>query len=526
MATITSKWTSSPIAVNGVLGAAQWGDAPKMPLKTRSVKYGTLMVKNDSQYLYVALDVTRDQNNDPGTNDYFWFCVDVDGNQAVSPNADALFSSRPGHPNQLRRWFFLRPNAWKPTNTATDLINSIVRKGFGPSPNSSTPHRVWEFRFDLEELGVTFDPSGPPMLVRFGLRLTSATPGFTYQSPSAVGSDLLHYHEIVLASGPKGTYPAGTAGAVIGGVGLIPATKISTDGFATTDPGYFLKVKDAAFGKILNLIGNRTTLQALWAAGARKYRVEHSYAGGAYTPLQDAWKNYRWNGSTYVLEHFSPDANQQYAMLNPAADYSIDDLLVQWNSKNEPNGLHRFRVRFFQANGTTPVAAANQVLALNVDNNAPYVEITRILHNGVEAPACAIVHLDSSTDGLQFVIKVNDPEGNLQSYSLRAGYGDNQSALIHSDSYAAHVNPTKKWTGVNNLTVPAGEWTPPASCAYGFHLSAWRKATNGYGLLGKTTTSRYLTIIKPSTRARALDSDSPVAWKEKLSLPYGVEESV
>ena len=141
MATMISKWTSTPIAINGILGAAQWGNASKMPLKSGGVRYGTLMAKNDHKYLYVALDVTRDQNNDPGTNDYFWFCVDVDGNSAVTPNQDALFSSRPGHPNDLRRWFFLGPNTWKPINLATDTIQSIVRKGFGTSPNSPFPQK-------------------------------------------------------------------------------------------------------------------------------------------------------------------------------------------------------------------------------------------------------------------------------------------------------------------------------------------------------------------------------------------------
>jgi hypothetical protein len=523
MATIISKWTPNPIAINGILGAAQWADAPQMPLQNGGVNYGTLMVKNDHQYLYVALDVTRDQGNDLGTNDYFWFCVDVDGNSAVTPNQDALFSSVPGSPNDLRRWFFLGPNTWKPINTATETINSIVRRGFGASPNSAHPHRTWELRFDLSELGISFDPAGPPMVVRFGVRLTSSTPGFTYQTPSAIGSNLGQYHQIVLAPGPAGMYPSGTAGAVIGGVGLIPATKIGTDGFATTDPGYYLLVRDAAFGGVLNLIGNRTTMEALWAAGARKYRVDFAPGGSAYAPLIASWKNYRWNGSAYVLEHYGPDANDQYPMLNPGMDYSIDDLLVQWDSRKETNGLYRFRVRFFQADGTTPVPVTNQVMRLRVDNNAPYVDITRILHNGADVPACSIVNLTSNTDGLRFTLNVNDPEGNLQAYQLRAGYSDNQSVVIHSDDYAAHAGPTKQWNGVSNLTIPAGEWTPPVSCAYGFHLTAWRKVTNGYGFLGKVTTSRYVTLLKPGGMSmRASAAPTNVGAKPKNLMPVGV----
>jgi hypothetical protein len=263
-------------------------------------------------------------------------------------------------------------------------------------------------------------------------------------------------------------------------------------------------------------------MEALWAAGARKYRIDYALGGSAYTPLQASWKNYRWNGTTYVLDHFGPDGNNQYPMLDPGVDYSIDDLLIQWNSKTENNGLYRFRARFFEADGVTPVAAANQVLRLNVDNNAPLVDIKRILHNGSDVPVCSIVNLTSNTDGLRFTITVDDPEGNLQAYQLRAGYGDNQSVTIHTDNYAAHANPTKKWTGVTNLTIPAGEWTPPVTCAYGFHLTAWRKVINGYGFLGHVSTSRYVTLLKPAAMARSVEAN--VKAKPKTFLPYGAEE--
>jgi len=519
MSTILSTWATSPVAVNGSLTAAEWAGAAIFPLAGGGVNYGRMLVKNDHEHLYVALDITRDLINTPGTGDYFWFMLDADGNQAVTPNVDCMFSTTASTgPNEMRRWYFIAPNTWKPINPITETIQSIVRQGFAPSSASASPHRIWEFRFKLTELGVTFVPSGVPMVVRFGLRVGSTTPAFTFETPGALGADIASYHSIVLSPSATGTYPAGTAGPVIGGVGLIPATRIdAVTGHATTDPSYYVPVRDAAFGATMNLIGNRVTMAALWAAGARKYQVLKAYEGGAYTPLLQNWSNYRWNGSDYILDFFGPNASQQYDLLNPGVDYSIDDLLIQWNSTDAPNGRHRFKVRFYLANGTTVVPSVDQTLTLNVDNNAPYLEINRILHNGVEVGPCAIETMTSATDGLQFEITVQDAEGNLEAYSLAAGYGNGLSAGIHSDNYAAHISPSKQWTGVNRLLVPASpaEWVPPVTCAYGFHLSASRKVTNGYGMLGPVMVSRYITLIKSGGLRMALRQSEAV-------MPLGV----
>jgi hypothetical protein len=295
----------------------------------------------------------------------------------------------------------------------------------------------------------------------------------------------------------------GGCGAVIGGVGLIPATKIDADGYATTDPGYFIQVDDAPFGGTLHLIGNRTTMQALWAAGARRYKVLRRIGtGGAFAAIRQNWSNYRWTAATYVLESFGPDAANTYPLLDPAQDYSIDDLLLQWNTATEPNGVHQFQAQFFRAD-MPPVASAAQTLTVMLDNAAPTVDIVDITHNGASVPACAIVSLGVS-DGVRVQFTVNDPEGHLGSYAVAANYGDGQSAAIPggSDTYANNENPatSHKWAGVTGKTVPAGEWIPPVTCAYQFGVTGHSRVTNGYssGFLYASDT-RHVTLIKPGS---------------------------
>jgi hypothetical protein len=110
-------------------------------------------------------------------------------------------------------------------------------------------------------------------------------------------------------------------------------------------------------------VSNRATIEALWAAGARRYLVQHQYEGGGYTPIDQGWTSYIGNGATFVLQAVGPDANHTYPLQNPSVEYSINDLLLQWDSVGFPAGLHDFNVEFFQ-DDMTPVTAPAQTLSL------------------------------------------------------------------------------------------------------------------------------------------------------------------
>jgi hypothetical protein len=504
MATIISSWATSPITPNGVLSGPEWASAGKMPIPA-----GYLLAKNDSTFLYIALDMVGDHGNDPGVGDYFWFSVDNNHNHAITPHVDVNYGIYPSLPIRIGRQYYLGPGVW--TGIQNTPSPALAHNGFGASPNSPVPHRIWEMRLPLAEIGIPHLGASPNPLVRFGVRVSSCNPAFTFDYPNGFYTNFANLHEILLATGAAFT----AAGPAIGGVGLIPETQIH-DGYATTPSGYYVPADEAAFGGTLNIIGNRTTLQSLWAAGARKYKVLHrAGVAGPFAPLLQSWLNYHWNGTTYVLQNFAWDASSYYPMLNPAEDYSIDDLLVQWNTVGSI-GLHELQTQFFRPDNSL-VAAPPQTLRLMIDNNLPLVDVVEIRHNGAAVSACAIVNMTDASDGVQAKITVNDFEGHLKDLELRAYWGNGASALIYQDSYAAHRNPVHMWNGPSGLVVPAAEWVPPTTCAYEFRLAAWPRVTNGYNYIGYAEDEYHVTLIKPGsvmpTMIRLLETRLPLGQK-------------
>lgn len=519
MAQVRSTWAKQRIITGGALTSREWSGAGKMPIPA-----GYLMVKNDDRFLYVALDMVHDRGNDAGTGDYFWFTVDVNGNRQITPRHDINYGLYRGQPNRMGRQYYLGPGRW--TGLLNEESDSKAHIGYGASPNSRTSHRVWEIRLDLEELGVDISSYEQLPVVRFGVRVSSTTPRFTYNFPARFYYDFRNLHEIILARSPE--YPSGTAGAVIGGVGLIPATRIG-NGYATTDPSYYVAVDEAAFGGRMNLIGNRVAMQELWGRGARKYKMLHrAGSSGTFSPIHQNWVNYRWSGSTYVLERFGTDSADMYPLLNPSLDYSIDDLLLQWQSVGFPAGIHQFQAEFFD-NSDNTVSAPSQVLELMVDNNLPNVDIVDVKHGAKSVAACDIEYMSSVSDGVRFIINVDDAEEHLKVYSLTAHWGDGQHQLIHQESYAAHRAADHKWSGVHNLMVPSGVWVPDRTCAYQFRLTAYPRVTNGYGYIrNHNTDTRHVTLIKPggvtSVLGRRFTDELPYGLSTRDSVSLEGEE--
>ena len=95
MAILRSTWTSVPINVNLGFTPGPWAGAGSMPLPV-----GSMLAKNDNQYVYIALDLTGDTGNSPGTNDYFWLTFDVDRNRSITPRVDVNYGIYPTLPLQ------------------------------------------------------------------------------------------------------------------------------------------------------------------------------------------------------------------------------------------------------------------------------------------------------------------------------------------------------------------------------------------------------------------------------------------
>jgi hypothetical protein len=449
------------------------------------------LIKNDARYLYVGFDITASLVSSVTDNDWFYFSVDTDQNGQLTPNRDVMFGIVRGHIDRLTKSLPLGGYTW---TGAQDVPGSQLHSVFGPSVGSRTPHRTWEMRIPFDQLGVDLSASLPSVIFNFGV--SSSAPVFETDSSAGIG-DFSSSNTVFLSAHPGQAWPPGTAGVVIGGVGLVPAgSQISADGYATTAASYYLPVRDAAFGGTLNLIGNHATVRSLWAQGARLYRILHSDPrSSAFEPMRQAWTNYHWVGNDFVLENFGPDANHRYSLADPDKGYSIMDLLFQWPSLGAAQGLHRFQAAFFDMAGNA-IDSPPQTLALQIDNFQPAVAIDSLSYANSEIHSCDIVELARAGDSVSVTYTVSDTLGHLAGYTVSAQYGDNQSVNITGDSYGAHASPPHSWTGVDHAS---HGFSPPRTCAYRFTVSATPNVTTGYTMVVGTQTSRFVTIKVPAS---------------------------
>lgn len=448
------------------------------------------MVKNDHKFLYLALDLTKDTGKSAGVGDYFWLTFDVDGNANITPNKDVNYGIYPTLPIRIGRQFCLGPGVW------TGLLNepslSTARQGFAASPNSRTSHRIWELRIVLSEVGIDLSKFVTPPRLRFGLRVSSTTPEFTYDFPPNFYLDFSDLREILLSVGPE--LPA-TTGLVMAGVGIIPVSKIDkATGRATTDSSYFIPIKNGAFGGTIHIKGDEQTLAALYNQGARKYRVNYGLKGGAKVPLRQTWTNYKKVGFDWHLETFAPDADGKYVLPAPGTQYSIDHLLLQWYTFGVA-GLYEIETEFF-TDSNVPVQSTHQTMPIFIDNNLPDVRILGVRYKNKDVAPCDIVSVDESPDPVQIHIRAFDPEGDMYAYALNAYYGDNQvfSPPLAQQTY---TGATPDWKGVDDAWISAGSPAhkfPPITCAYQFRLSATPRVTNGYDYIGYAESTMHVTL--------------------------------
>lgn len=475
---LRSEWAVEPINLNEPLNSDSWKHAGALKFAK-----GWVLAKNDARFLYLAIDVTEDTGNDPDTDDYFWLTFDVNRDRSISSNTDINYGVYPSNPETLGKQFYLGPARW----TGLQSTGSEVVSEFGVSEKSDTPHRIWKFRIELDELRVNLAwPFSTPHSF-FGLRVKSGSPSFREDFPDNFYKDFKGLRQIIFSRKPR--IPTKDMHKIFGSIGLIPSKKIESDGRATTDPSYYVPVQKAAFGGRLNVIGNPNTMRNMWRSNKRKYKVQIKAPGSSsFEDLISSWTNYRWNGTDHVLETFSATSSGFYKLPNPGRDYSIDDLLIQFPTGFLPAGKATLRVQFYSASGT---AAEKEELGIYIDNHLPAAVIEKVLHNGSEIDACSIEEIGPDPDGLRFRITAHDPEGNLRSVHFRATYGENQSTSIFSEGY----DPSKgNWKGYEDRLLP-GTWRPPVTCAYSFVLTATARTTNGYDYIGRSTYHKNLTLL-------------------------------
>ena len=71
MASVISRWSATPPALSGSFSPGEWQNAGVLPMPG-----GFILVKNDSNFLYLAIDLINDTGNSAGVGDYFWLTFD------------------------------------------------------------------------------------------------------------------------------------------------------------------------------------------------------------------------------------------------------------------------------------------------------------------------------------------------------------------------------------------------------------------------------------------------------------------
>jgi len=491
---INSKWAANPIALTDSLNDPSWADA--LPQKWPVAQNAWLYLKNDAHNMYLAIDMPT-LTNSANSGDYFWLDFDVNRNGTINPNQDIEYGILNTNPGKIGKCFLLGQNV----STGIRSWPGTYVFDFEASPNNAVAHKVWKLKIPLVDFGI--DLSALNFIAWMGLRVYSN--GTLLEYPvNFEGAGFPAMNTSVMVFARNANIDPALMGPVMAAVGLIPTAASVIDpasGRATTAAGYYVSANKSAFGGMLNIIFNHNTVNGLRAAplNAAKYKVMFGLSGGALSELQSAWSNYRWVGNDVVLDAFGPDGAGFYTLPNPLAQYSIEDLLIQFNSGLLANGLYQFTVQFFTA-ANAPVASPPQTLYLFIDNTVPVVAINKI--SRATAPGVDVLqHVCDPltlghTEGLVFDITATDPEGDISSYSMDWNVGDGGGGNIYNDAFG----PSKPvvWTGVNNLIVPIGgtPWVPAKTCVYSFTLTAWSRTTNGYGSIGYNGVTKMLYIVK------------------------------
>jgi len=525
MPQIRSTWTLPvPPPLTGLLTAAEWSAAAQM-----TIPHGTLLAQNDATHLYLGLDITA-ETGAANPNDYFQIQVDVNDNGVVDAYRDKLFGIVLPNQNALTLAYMLGPG----TSTGANVIpTSHLKSGFGPSLLSATPHRQWQIAFALSDLDLSpIDPSLPSPIVDFGVWIGTIG-GFSQTLPLTLNSSFANLNSIVLATVPGAAIPPTSLDQVIAAIGLVGTGDIATDGYCTIPGPYYITPDQASFCGTLNFIGDVAALNALWAnpnpaTKAVQFIVNHRYGAtvaacnaAAFAPILQNWANYEIVGVTDVWQSFAPNAAGYYTFVDPGTPYTIQNLLFQWDTSAEPDGVHQFEILFYTVSKVL-VPTPAQIVTLTLDNQAPQVDLISILHGGAVVPPCLPVNLTSATDGVQLQFEAYDPEGDLYGWSLVAEWGHGQSAVIASDGYAAHATPGHIWQGVLSDTQPASPavWVPPTTCAYLFQINATARSTNGYSYpVISSDDFQTITLVKPG--APSAITIKPVA----LRVPAGLKVS-
>jgi hypothetical protein len=267
-------------------------------------------------------------------------------------------------------------------------------------------------------------------------------------------------------------------GPLLMGIGFIPFDRIiqilgPLEGLAdtTVDPTYFYQVKDTPFGGTLPIMVN---YQTALTAGASYYQVK---VDGV--PHTDAWSDYLWNGTQYVLQTITPKTVgpsvgcypvRPLAQLFLWYNTTLGDLL---NSTGLTNGLHTLTLQFLDSAGNPKVATPP--LIIRVNNQPSVATLSLPLLGGLPADACGVLHYGANRAAVVSIGFSASQPANFADFSFEMTRGVTPVALPAIPPTSGPVN-----TAVSPITDTVGTLLGPCPTA-GFAVELYVAATINNG---------------------------------------------
>jgi hypothetical protein len=302
------------------------------------------------------------------------------------------------------------------------------------------------------------------------------------------------------------------AGPIFLGIGFVPADAAHLpNGYAdtTVDPTYFYQVKDCPFGGTLPLMINWESART---AGANFYQVFIAGPSSPAVQVTSPFTDYLWSVPLNEFEAVTtiPAAGGYYPLRSAGQIWLNPWLGLLLDTTGQPNGLNTISIKLFSAESAASEIGHDtdpgRFASVMIDNTTPVANLQSILQQpgNVPVPVCAIV--DTGAPTFTFVVTAWAPQSHLLGWSLVAYWGDNKSETISSDSYSAHISPTRLWAGISGVAVPPPGPTPwnatvsgdPTStyCAHSFFVNAWDRVINGWGYIhGVASYQKSITLL-------------------------------
>ncbi len=386
--------------IDGTLDSGEWDDATAVNLTAVPGNRisGWLFMKNSATALYLAFDATGDTTED--ANDTASFAFDTDNDGVTSNGREDQFVQR-GTPGDQAHYIFIFP-FWVPEDapynpTIARHLGLSSAAAFGPSDNSPSAHRTYEFAIPLELLGVAAEDTVAlfagsqvaPALFDAATGASSVWPGFTTGPFPLWG-----YADVRLAdlTPPSLFIAAPEAGAALN-TREVQVLWSSTDAGTGID-GFTIQL-DGRTVAVLPALSRVRTLSEV-ADGIHSVRlIARDNAGNA-----------RQAQVTFLVDATPPDL--VITSLGTRFWISDDRVEVTWSAADATSGLDRFELNLDGGPPVQLVASARSHVFQGVGEGLHTVNVTAFDQVGNRRLAVDAFAVDTAPPTVALVAPLQD----------------------------------------------------------------------------------------------------------------------